>query len=72
MGLLHALPHASVPPDAVTIFGIAATRTPNGHEKRSRGAVTVVTGQRNRLKRVRVHGVSATHISATLDAHDIR
>ena len=34
-----------------------------------KSAVTIVTGHRNRLKRVRVHGVSATHISATLDAH---
>jgi uncharacterized protein YggU (UPF0235/DUF167 family) len=37
-----------------------------------RSAVTIVTGHRNRLKRVRVHGVSATHVSATLEAHDAR
>ena len=37
-----------------------------------RSAVTIVTGHRNRLKRVRVHGVSATHVSATLAAHDTR
>ena len=37
-----------------------------------RSAVAIVTGHRNRLKRVRVHGVSATHVSATLAAHDTR
>ncbi len=37
-----------------------------------RSAVAIVTGNRNRLKRVRVHGASATHVSATLAAHDTR
>jgi uncharacterized protein YggU (UPF0235/DUF167 family) len=37
-----------------------------------RRAVTIVTGHRNRLKRVRVQGVSATRVSATLEAHDTR
>ncbi len=62
---LHAPPvegaaNAEVVKLLATLFGVP------------RGAVTIATGQRNRLKRVHVHGVSATHIGATLDAHDIR
>jgi len=37
-----------------------------------RRAVTIVIGHRNRLKRVRVHGVSAKHVSATLEARHAR
>ena len=37
-----------------------------------RNALTILAGNRNRRKRVRVHGVSVTHIRATLDAHDAR
>lgn len=35
-----------------------------------RRAVTIVTGHRNRMKRVRVVGVSASDVRATLDAGD--
>ena len=37
-----------------------------------RNALTIVTGDRNRSKRVRVHGVSAKHVSATLEALSAR
>jgi uncharacterized protein len=37
-----------------------------------RSAVTIVTGHRHRLKRVRVHGVSATHVTATIAALETR
>ncbi len=37
-----------------------------------RQAVTIVSGNRNRRKRVCVHGVSATQVRTTLAAHDAR
>jgi uncharacterized protein YggU (UPF0235/DUF167 family) len=37
-----------------------------------RNALTILAGNRNRRKRVRVHGVSVTRLSATLYAHDAR
>ena len=37
-----------------------------------KNALTIVTGIRNRLKRVRVHGVSAKQVSATLEVLSTR